>query len=260
MGEPQKTHDDLLVVIDKNPETDNARPLWIKALARLAKTQAALSELAKFQKGDAPESSKLGLATVVAAELGEGFDRALEAIETAIKNQPWDKDLGYAAACALALASKAISRTDQAKGGQLALRSLELVRELVKHDSSFFQKMDDEPDLDPIRDHAQFAGLMSEGHPDRRYAAVRSSDVRFEAIAIFGLEPAAHVLKGRELMASDFRPISWSITRTPVAGSLVSASVWHRPVMDERVKDHLAERQSRAAIALGRLGRAQRKS
>ncbi len=59
-------------MIGKNPEADCARQYKVLALARLGKKQDALSELEKFQKGDAPEHSKLYLASVVAAELGEG--------------------------------------------------------------------------------------------------------------------------------------------------------------------------------------------
>ena len=37
----------------------------------------------------------------------------------------------------------------------------------------------------------------------------------------------------------------------------MTASVWHRPVVSEEVKDQLAERQARAAVALVRLGKAE---
>ena len=122
LGENQKALDDLQFVIGKNPEAISAKQYRVIALARLGKKQDAQSELAKFQKGDAPESSKLYLAAVVAAELGEGADKAFETLEAAIKKQPTDADLRYDAARAFSLASKAISRTDKAKGRQLAER------------------------------------------------------------------------------------------------------------------------------------------
>ena len=123
LGENQKALDDLQVVIGKNPESIPAKQYRVIALARLGKKQDAQSELAKFQKEDAPESSKLYLAAVVAAELGEGADKAIEALEAAIKKQPKDADLRYDAARAFSLASRAISRSDKAKGRQLAERS-----------------------------------------------------------------------------------------------------------------------------------------
>ena len=43
------------LVIGKNPESIPAKQYRVIALARLGKKQDALTELAKFQKGDAPE-------------------------------------------------------------------------------------------------------------------------------------------------------------------------------------------------------------
>ena len=77
---------------------------------------------------------------------------------------------------------RAVSRSDKAKGRQLAERCLRLLREAVKNDDADFGKMDEDADLDPIRDEPAFAEIMKAGHPDRRYAAVWSSDATgFEA-------------------------------------------------------------------------------
>ena len=255
LGENQKALDDLQVVIGKNPEADSAKQYKVIALARLAKKQDAQSELAKFQKEEAPESSKLYLATVVAAELGDGADKAFEALETAIKKKPKDAHLRYAAASAFSLASKAISRSDTAKGRQLADRCLQLLREAVKNDDADFGYMDEETDFDPIRDDPAFVEIMKEGHSDRRYAAAWDSDASFEATSIYGLDPIAHLRKCRELVDQGFRPVSCSVSQTGTEGKLVTASVWQRPVVTEETKDRLAERQARAAIALVRMGK-----
>ncbi len=53
LGDNQKALDDLQVVIGKNPDAASAKPYRCIALARLRKNQDALTELAKFQKGDA---------------------------------------------------------------------------------------------------------------------------------------------------------------------------------------------------------------
>ena len=257
LGENQKALDDLQVVIGKNPEAVSAKQYRVIALARLGKKQDAQSELAKLQKEVATESTKLYLAAVVAAELGEGTDKALETLEAAVQKQPKDADLRYEAARAFSLASRAISRSDKAKGRQLAERCLQWLREAVKNDDADFGKMDEDADLDPIRDNPAFAEIMKAGHPDRRYAAAWTSDARFEAMPIHGLDPAAHENKCRELIAQGYRPVSWSVTRTTPEGPLVTASVWHRPVVEEEVKDQLAERQARAAVALVRMGKAE---
>ena len=63
--------------------------------------------------------------------------------------------------------------------------------------------------------------------------------------------------KCRELIAQGYRPVSWSVSQTTPEGPLVTASVWHRPTVQEEVKDRLAERQARAAVALVRMGKAE---
>jgi len=76
-----------------------------------------------------------------------------------------------------------------------------ITQEAVKNDDADFGKMDEDADLDPIRDEQAFAEIMKAGHPDHRYAAVWSSDaISFDAIPLHGLDqpPLAEV---RELIA-----------------------------------------------------------
>jgi formylglycine-generating enzyme required for sulfatase activity len=257
LGENQKALDDLQFVIGKNPEAGSARQYKVVALARLRRKQDALTELAKFQKENAPEHSKLYLAAVTASELGEGADKAFETIEAALRKHPQDADLRYDAARAFSLASRPISRSDKTKDHQLEERCLQLLRDAVQNDEADFGKMNEDADLDPIRDEPAFAEIMKAGHPDRRYAAVWDTDASFEAIPICGHDPSVQLQKCRELTAQGYRPVSWSLARTTPEGPLVTASVWHRPTVPEEVKDRLAERQARAAVALVRMGKAE---
>jgi eukaryotic-like serine/threonine-protein kinase len=256
LRESQKALDDLQVVLGKNPEARTALELQIITLARLGRKQDARFELEKFQNGDAPEHSKLYVAAVAAAELREGAVKAFEALNAAIGKRPRDRELRYDAARAFSLASPVILRTDEAAGRQLAERCLQLLRELITDDDADFGKMDEDASFDPVRDERAFARIMKHGHPDRRYAAVWSSDSRIEASPIYGLRPADHLRKCQELIAQNFRPVSLSVSETDTPGPVVTASVWHRPVISEETKDRLAERQARAAIALVRMGRA----
>ena len=118
-------------------------------------------------------------------------------------------------------------------------------------------KMDEDRGFDPIRDDPAFADITNAGHPDRRYAAVWSGDASFEAMPVFGLDPSAHLQKCRGLITRGYRPVSWSASRTRPEGPVTTASVWHRTVVSEEVKDLLAERQARAAIGLVRMGEAE---
>ena len=129
----------------------------------------------------------------MAAELGEGTNKAIETLEAAIQKQPKNAGLRYDAARAFSLASRAISGTNKAMGRQLEERCLQLIKEAIKNDDADFGTMDEDADLDPIRDNPGFAELMKVGHPDRRYAALWTSDASFEAVASHGLDPAAHL-------------------------------------------------------------------
>jgi serine/threonine protein kinase/formylglycine-generating enzyme required for sulfatase activity len=257
LGENQKALDDLQFVIGKSPESIAAKQYRVIALARLGKKLDTQTELAKFEREEVSEGTKFSLPAVVAAELGEGADKAEDALELAIKKQPEDAVLRYDAAGAFSLASRAVSRRDKTKGRELSERSLQLLREAVKHGDIDFGKMDEDGDLDPIADEPAFAEIMKAGHPNRRYAAVWHTDANLEATPLYGLDPAAHLQKCQEMIAQGYRPVSLSVARSTPDGPLVTASVWHRPTIQEDVKDQLAERQARAAISLVRMSQAE---
>src|SRR5262249_35483781 len=101
-----------------------------------------------------------------------------------------------------------------------------------------------------------FAKVMKAGQPDRRYAAVWSSDPNFEATSICGVGPADHLRKCRELNTQGYRPVSWAVSKTTPEGELATASDWHPPPIPADSKDTLAEGQARAAVAMIRLGKA----
>jgi formylglycine-generating enzyme required for sulfatase activity len=259
LGEARKALDDLGILIEQAPQWAEARQYRAMVHARLGRKKEALDDLAQFQKGAAKESPKLYLALAVAAELGAGQDEACARLEAALKGQPTDPDLHYYAACAYALAARAVSRTDRAQSDRHAERALQLLRAAIGNGYSDYGQIEEETDLDVIRDRAAFAELMKGRRLDRRYAAVWSADARFETIPLHGLDPAEHLRRGRVLVAEGYYPVSWSAARTTstAGAALVTASVWHPPAVSEPARDELAERQARAAVALVRLGHAE---
>jgi formylglycine-generating enzyme required for sulfatase activity/tetratricopeptide (TPR) repeat protein len=257
LGEMPKALDDFDALIKTDPDAAVALRYRAMVLARLAKKSDALAELNKFRKRDGPDRAKLALAAIVAAELGEGTNQAFEALDSALKSEPEDIDLRYDAARAWALASQAAGTKDAAERRALAARAVGLLRSLVQSGDADFGRMDEDPELDPIRDDPAFAEAMKAGHPDRRYAAVWTTDPAIEAVAESGLDPAAHLRRSRDLVAQKYRPVSWSVTRIAAERALATASVWHRPVVQQEAKDRFAERQARAAVALVRLGQAE---
>jgi serine/threonine protein kinase/formylglycine-generating enzyme required for sulfatase activity len=98
------------------------------------------------------------------------------------------------------------------------------------------------------------AGHPPHDHPEYRYASLWQVDATLHAAGAQGLGPAAQRARCGDLAAQGYRPVALSVTAGP-AGRLVTASVWHRPVVSEEEKDRLARRQATAAVALLRLGR-----
>jgi formylglycine-generating enzyme required for sulfatase activity len=117
--------------------------------------------------------------------------------------------------------------------------------------------MDDDFALDPIRDDPAYAELMKPGHPGCRYAAVWSTEAITESIGLDASTPDLALRRARDLAREGYRPVAWSAAQAPPDGELLTASAWHRPVVGEAVKDRLAERQARAAVALVRLDQAE---
>jgi formylglycine-generating enzyme required for sulfatase activity len=175
----------------------------------------------------------------------------------------------YGTGCKSTIASRAVCRNNVAEGkfpAELALRAdLTLIDLSVsvaapqpateEHDLAAPRAAAAGPKPKPDDPNARFATMA--GHMDRSYAAVWSGDVGLEGIPIFGLNPADHLKRCRELALQGYRMISISVVRIRPDAPPVTASVWHRPVADEQATDRLAQRQARAAIALIRMGKAE---
>ena len=256
LGENQKTIDDVDAVIKKSPQQTEAYQFRAIARARLGQKDQARVDLEKFELGNRRERQNLYLEFTVAAGLGQGTDLALERLVAALKEQPQDSELHYDAARAYAVASRAAAHTDPARSQSLSDRAFGLLRKAIENGYADFRHMNEDADLDPIRDLPAFADIMKAGHLVRSYAAVWAADFRFEASPILGLDPTAHLQRCRELASQGYRMVALSVARISPEGAPITASVWHRPVITEATRDRLAERQARAAIALLGMGKA----
>ena len=240
--------------VEATGDSDSALQHRAIVNARLGRKKEALDDMALLQKGAAMESTKLYAAVVVAADLGEGQDEAIGRLEAALKARPGDGQLAYDAACAYSLASRALDRPGRPGDRSQAERAIQLLRAAIDNGYSYFDHIQEDTDLDPIRGLPAFGELIAAGQSDRRHDAVWIADARFERAALYGLDAEAHLRRCRELTDDGYRPVSLSGSRTTSDGPAVMASVWHRPVVSESAKDELAERQARAAVALVRLG------
>jgi formylglycine-generating enzyme required for sulfatase activity len=117
----------------------------------------------------------------------------------------------------------------------------------------------------PRRDVASEAAAWLAGPPwaalawrstqQRRYASTWQASATLACQDSRGLDPAAHLTRCRELAAEGYRPAVLAVTPDGAGGPLVTASLWHRPVVAEETKERLAKRQASAGVVLLRLGR-----
>ncbi len=207
-----------------------------------------------MQGASIPEHTKLYAAAVVAAVLGDNPAKALESLEATIRQRPQDLDLKYDSVRALALVSKALSAHDPPEGRKLAARAIQRLREVVQQPDADLARIDNDAALDSLRDDPAFLDMMRAGHSDRRYAAVWTRDSGYESGVKLGSDPVAQLQYARDMIGQNYRPVASSGARTASDSSLVTASVWRRPLVSESMKDELAERQA-TAVALVRLGK-----
>jgi formylglycine-generating enzyme required for sulfatase activity len=85
----------------------------------------------------------------------------------------------------------------------------------------------------------------------------RNAPPPLETCVVSKLPPTPHLIVCRDLATQGFRPTAISALSARVGDQPVTASVWARPLIADRDRDHLARRQARAAITLLRLGRGQ---
>jgi serine/threonine protein kinase/formylglycine-generating enzyme required for sulfatase activity len=73
-----------------------------------------------------------------------------------------------------------------------------------------------------------------------------------------GLEPEGHRLRCQELVQEGYRPVAITVVCGGANGRLITASVWHKPVVPEVRRETLAKRKARAAVTLLRLRQPER--
>jgi serine/threonine protein kinase/formylglycine-generating enzyme required for sulfatase activity/tetratricopeptide (TPR) repeat protein/energy-coupling factor transporter ATP-binding protein EcfA2 len=229
-------------------------PYLAIARARLGLKDEALTDVEQHRKAYTSAHSRLFLALVVAAELGDRVAETIKEFDRAIASRPDDTDLRYEHARALALASRPVTKRDPVEGRRLADLSLQILKKMFDAQEANVGRIVDDLALDPIRNEPDFADMMRAAHPERKFAVVWIDESRFESQVVASADPAELRRRIRDLIDQNYRPVAWSVARISSDRSLVTASVWRRPVVPEEKKDQLAERQARAAVALLRLG------
>jgi serine/threonine protein kinase/formylglycine-generating enzyme required for sulfatase activity len=257
LGKDRQALTDLDLLIPKNPRYADYYRYRAIARARLGEAAGARKDLAEYQKLTPLVQKKAYLDAVVSTHLGED-GAAMKRLEAGIAAHAKESAFLYDAACAYALASGAVARRQATKAKVYADRAVALLQEAVARGYTNFAHMQIDVDLDPIRNQAGFAALLATRHLERRYAAVWLGSEELESREPYGLDPARHLERCRQLAAQGYRPVAVTAAGMGDAKPLAMASVWQRPLVKEATKDALARRKAQAAVALLQLDRPER--
>jgi formylglycine-generating enzyme required for sulfatase activity len=255
LGQLDKAVEDLSWFVDKQPKNAVGYRYRALARARQGKTKETKADLAKYQELRPEPESLAYLDAVVAAYLGEDI-AGLKRLEAALGRPGRKAEMLYQGARAYAVASQAIAAKDKARSQAHADRARALLQELVAHGQADYAAVQTEADLDPIRQDPKFMALLAAVHVERQYVALWQPSGRWQSTEVHGLEPGEHQARCKELLGQGYRPVSFAVMRMAAGQALVTASVWQRPLVADADKERLAKRQAEAAVALLRLGRA----
>ncbi len=253
LGQDAEAIADLTGYITRFPKTPEGYLYRAIAHARSGKAAEAQADLAQFEKLPASAGSKAYAAAVVAAYLGEDVE-GMKRLDAAVAENAKDGSFLYDAACAYAVAARAVTRRGEGAAAPAAQsdkakayveRAGTLLREALAHGYQNYRHRQTDVDLDVLRDHPG----------SWECAAAWYANPTRESVESHGLDPAAHLERCRELAAQGYRPAALSVLALVPGQPMVTASVWHRPVVSETDKDTLAFRQAQAAVALLQLGR-----
>jgi formylglycine-generating enzyme required for sulfatase activity/serine/threonine protein kinase/tetratricopeptide (TPR) repeat protein len=260
--------------------------------ARLGQAREARRDLAAFLQRNQNTSFKATVSVIVASYLGQDA-QGLKPVEAVLALNGKDSTVLYAGASAYAQASSIVSkdqtgrvrtlaalraglpcpggvpaelpaplawieRQQSARARAYADRAVALLQQAVAGGYNRFLTMREDPALDPIREHPGFIAVLRQGHLERSYSGVWHASATLESTESHGLDPAAHLARCRLLAAQGYRPAALSVAEIEPGQPLITASVWHRPVVGEKDRIALASRQANGAVALLQLADAER--
>ncbi|MCA9177997.1 MAG: SUMF1/EgtB/PvdO family nonheme iron enzyme [Planctomycetales bacterium] len=212
----------------------------------LARKSRAEEAKAALQKG-LEAVNDVGLRTyyeaLVSFHLGDTAE-ALQKLDATRKHHANDADVLLWVARTYALIADADDKNSQDHQSN----ALDVLKEAMGAGYSNYGTLQTEPDLEALRDSEAFEQLLKPGKLERHFTAVWELSNEYESRELHGLTPAEQLTQARQLIADGFRPAC--IAGMGIDGNVMAASVWHRPLIAEEVKDDLAKRQANAAVAL----------
>jgi serine/threonine protein kinase/formylglycine-generating enzyme required for sulfatase activity len=242
--------------IDASPEA--ASPFYFRALARarLGDAEGARADVVRFgtltDQAVGAAEALTALVTIFSGRTPEGIAK----LEATLPEHATHGQCLYFYARAYALAGQVA--TEGAMVGRRADRAVALIRDAIRQGYDDYAAILREGDFEGLHSNPRFKELFGPNGLDLRFAAVWGRDPGWESQEVHGLAPESHLAHCRNLAAQGFLPVSIAVARRGTGVDLVAASAWRRPRVSDETHDSLARRKSRAAVALARLGRADR--
>lgn len=252
LGELEPALSNLESILTQGANFAKLNSLRVLALARLQRGGEALNLLRDFYCGD-PSSDSLRIQIQVMAWLGR-WDEAQRLLQQALATagKP-DPDRLFDLACAAAVASAA-SEGDAKQTTSLREQSLDLLRQAIEAGFQDADQIRREIDLASLHADARFMDLLRHIGKPALYAALWRADTRYESRLVTGRSREEQLSASRQLLADGFRPVAWTVAAIGEPPRIESASVWHRPLIADDLKEELAMQQATAAVTLLRLG------
>ena len=249
LGHNQAAIRDLDSYIEKRPPVSAIYQYRAVLHARLGNAEQAKLDQATFIELNQYPIKHAYLGAIVAAHLGEDAD-GMKRLETFITEDPGTL---YDIACAYSIGSGVFRDKDADKSKVYVERAIALLADAVTHGYHNFSHIQIDADLDPIRHHAGFLEI-TKGPPDRRYATIWQTSAEYESQGTHGISPQDSLQRYQVLRSQGYRPVTTSAASVGEHDEVVTASVWHRPIVTDKARESLARRQANASLALLRMG------
>ena len=253
LGRDTESLADMGEVVQQAPQF--ADPFRYRAIlyARQGDANAARMDIAHFDALNQSEMLSAYSDVIVSAHLGDE-EAAIEHLEEMVANSNQDSGVLYDAACAYSLASGAYEQNSVSKTRLYAERAIQLLGNAIEAGYNDFSHLEEDADLDPIRNLAGYEKLLSGRNVDVRYAAVWNVNPEFVSENLFGLPAAAHLAQCQRLASAGYRPVAISSLASGSENDQIqTGSVWHLPQVPSDSRLQWAQRKANAAAALARL-------
>jgi serine/threonine protein kinase/formylglycine-generating enzyme required for sulfatase activity len=252
LGHEQQALDDFSAVLEKEPQQLQARGWRAVLLARMNRSAEARADLQELGK-DGDSFQIAAFEAEVAAWLGEPMD-SLKTVEAQIRTNRRNTLFLFSAATTYAeIAAGIRARGDAELARPHADRAVALLRQARDENPRLLPGLLRNPAFRELRDHSGFQELVTKEKRDREYSQLTQTSPGRDSRESHGLIPEDHLRQCRAFMTDGCRPQSISVSALGPGKPLVTASIWHRPILSHTTRDEFAERQAQAALLLMRL-------